>query len=133
MPNRNHAEEEKEDQLMRNVSNYTNLLEQQLLYDKEEPSKCIDTSGKSTIYMTNLSNEGIRKQTNKENEHGLDAQTIKNKNSLQKSLLANRVLQFKSNESQNAITGKSTTSYDFRNSLVNCDEMLFNDPTILTG
>ena len=32
--------------------------------------------------MTNLSNEGMRKQTNKENEHGFDSQTIKNKNSL---------------------------------------------------
>ena len=48
---------------MRNISNYSNLLEQQLFMDKVNPCNNIDTTPCSAILMTNLSSQdnGISK------------------------------------------------------------------------
>jgi len=60
---RNHAQEEKDEELMRNISNYSNLLEQQLLMDNLNPS--LDSTPSSNLRMTNLSNQdqGISKNS----------------------------------------------------------------------
>jgi len=53
---RNHAQEEKDEELMKNISNYSNLLEQQLFIEKNQSlSKVVDTTAASNILMTNLS------------------------------------------------------------------------------
>jgi len=55
---RNHAQEEKDDELMKNISNYSNLLEQQLLLEKNESlTNIVDTTPASNIVMTNLSDQ----------------------------------------------------------------------------
>lgn len=52
---RNHAQEEKDSELMKNISNYSNMLEQQLLFDNMNISATVDSTPNSNILMTNLS------------------------------------------------------------------------------
>ena len=46
---------------MKNISNYNNLLEQQLFFYKNDPFACIDVTPSSNILMANLSHQDIPK------------------------------------------------------------------------
>jgi hypothetical protein len=50
---------------MKNISNYSNLLEQQLFLDRHEPCQSIDSTPKTNLVMTNLSkgDQGPNKET----------------------------------------------------------------------
>ena len=101
---RNHAQEEKDSELMKNISYYSNMLEQQLLFDNMNISSTVDSTPNSNIMMTNLSHQdhGIPKNNfdvhgNKENQDSSSTISTKGiqKNHNQKSVLAGKVLKFK--------------------------------------
>lgn len=67
------SQEDKDDELMKNISNYSNLLEQQLFFDKNDPLASVDTSAASNIVMTNLSDEpALKKQSSKAEKNPTD-------------------------------------------------------------
>ena len=61
---KNHAQEEKDLELNKNISNYNNLIEQNLLLKyvnikNNENISCIDTTPSSNLIMTNLTSDSI--------------------------------------------------------------------------
>lgn len=85
---KNHAQEEKDDELMKNISNYTNLLEQQLLLDTVNPTASVDSTASSSILMTNLSASDSDKQIYSKKTEPASRQN-------QKSVLGGKVFKFK--------------------------------------
>jgi len=83
---------------MRNISNYSNLLEQQLFMDKVNPCNNIDTTPCSAILMTNLSSQdnGISKNNFEQAKSGSNKENGDSKKmTSQKSMLGGKVLKFK--------------------------------------
>ena len=119
---------------MKNISNYNNLLEQQLFFDKNDPFSCVDVSASSNILMSNLSHQDIPKnkfeikQSNKENNQigEKPLQKLSQRNVLQKSVLGGKVLKYSKPK-------KETFEYSFDSSLINAEQMFINNPAIQGG
>lgn len=68
--------------MIKNISNYENLLEQQLFFDKKDPLALIDSTPGSNIMMSNLSHNDNTipkssfefKNVQKENQQKSDSQ-----------------------------------------------------------
>lgn len=78
-PQRNHAQEEKEDELLKNISNYNSLIEQNLFISPLDPLSCIDSSQSSNIMMTNLTHAALPNKYELENLKRSETATDKTK------------------------------------------------------
>lgn len=88
---KNHSQEEKDDELLRNISNYGNLLEQQLFIENSELME-----GQTVSALINLSHQDFTHHSAQEsvsNPQFIQCQPIRKKNN-QKSLLASKVLNY---------------------------------------
>jgi len=96
---RNNSTDEQEKELQKSISNYSNLLEQQLFLEKHSPN--IDSAPRCNLMMSNLSqNEPFQNSSGTEqdlsmlfNKEGSEYNNHK-KQGTQKSMLSSKVLRF---------------------------------------
>ena len=134
---KNQAQDEKSIELKRNISNYNNMLEQNIFLEPNSATSflsessadsqgIIDTSAASNILMTNLSQPDEAEENTTDLKDAENNKSCKEKNVSQKSILGGRVLKLTELPTDNLNVDYNE---DYRTGLVTFDPNLITSST----